>query len=112
MFVSGNKHVYHRLSIRLSPGINTFALYLVSDWCCTCIYIYAYLFLTRSYSGHEEAIGQLAKEMGFSHVSLSSHVMPMIRMVPRGYTGKEGIMFGTPFVAAVTRLHVWFSLFI
>ena len=39
------------------------------------------------YSRHEEAISKLAKEMGFSHVSLSSHVMPMVRMVPRGYTG-------------------------
>ena len=36
---------------------------------------------------HEVAIGQLAKEMGFTHVSLSSQVMPMVRIVPRGYTG-------------------------
>jgi 5-oxoprolinase (ATP-hydrolysing) len=40
-----------------------------------------------TYSSHEEAIGELAREMGFSHVSLSSQVMPMVRMVPRGYTG-------------------------
>ena len=36
---------------------------------------------------HEEALCELAKEMGFLHVSLSSQVMPMVRMVPRGYTG-------------------------
>ena len=40
------------------------------------------------YAGHEEAIGELAQEMGFSHVSLSSQVMPMVRMVLRGYTGQ------------------------
>ncbi|XP_005089828.1 5-oxoprolinase [Aplysia californica] len=38
------------------------------------------------YKDHEELIGNLAKEMGFSNVSLSSNVMSMIRIVPRGYT--------------------------
>ncbi|KAI8391805.1 Hydantoinase B/oxoprolinase-domain-containing protein [Radiomyces spectabilis] len=42
--------------------------------------------LMHSYTfpGHEQAIGDLAKKMGFSHVSLSSEVMPMIKIVPRG----------------------------
>ena len=44
-------------------------------------------FTCYRYPNHEEAIGELAREMGFSHVSLSSQVMPMVRMVPRGYTG-------------------------
>jgi 5-oxoprolinase (ATP-hydrolysing) len=35
---------------------------------------------------HEEQIGRLAESMGFTHVSLSSAVMPMARIVPRGYT--------------------------
>ncbi|XP_071092367.1 LOW QUALITY PROTEIN: 5-oxoprolinase-like [Haliotis cracherodii] len=35
---------------------------------------------------HERQVGQLAREMGFTHVSLSSDVMPMVRMVPRGFT--------------------------
>ena len=35
---------------------------------------------------HEEAIGKIAKEIGFSQVALSSEVMPMTRIVPRGYT--------------------------
>ena len=39
------------------------------------------------YDVHEKRIGQIAKEMGFDHVSLSSDVMPMVRIVPRGYTG-------------------------
>lgn len=30
----------------------------------------------------------MAKEIGFTQVSLSSDVMPMIKMVPRGFTGK------------------------
>ncbi|XP_069477903.1 5-oxoprolinase [Ambystoma mexicanum] len=35
---------------------------------------------------HELEVGELAREMGFHHVSLSSEVMPMVRIVPRGYT--------------------------
>ncbi|XP_059148899.1 5-oxoprolinase-like [Physella acuta] len=38
------------------------------------------------YSGHEELIGKLAQEIGFTNVSLSSKVMSMARIVPRGYT--------------------------
>lgn len=40
-----------------------------------------------SYPDHEQSVGKIAKEMGFDHVSLSSHVMPMVRAVPRGFTG-------------------------
>eukprot|EP00794_Sanderia_malayensis_P019028 gene19028-20941_t len=39
-----------------------------------------------SHNAHEKEVGRIAKEMGFEHVSLSSDVMPMIRIVPRGYT--------------------------
>jgi N-methylhydantoinase A/oxoprolinase/acetone carboxylase beta subunit len=39
------------------------------------------------YPEHEEQVGALAREMGFASVSLSSDVMPMIRIVPRGFTG-------------------------
>uniref|UniRef100_A0AAX7SRL5 5-oxoprolinase, ATP-hydrolysing n=1 Tax=Astatotilapia calliptera TaxID=8154 RepID=A0AAX7SRL5_ASTCA len=35
---------------------------------------------------HEKAVGSLARRLGFSQVSLSSEVMPMVRAVPRGYT--------------------------
>lgn len=38
------------------------------------------------YSEHEKEIGKIAEELGFSHVSLSHDVMPMVRMVPRGFT--------------------------
>lgn len=38
------------------------------------------------YYNHESEIGDLAKEIGFSQVSLSSEVMPMIKIVPRGFT--------------------------
>ncbi|KAG0246141.1 hypothetical protein BGX31_004330 [Mortierella sp. GBA43] len=33
---------------------------------------------------HEQAVGALAKEIGFTDISLSSAIMPMIKMVPRG----------------------------
>ncbi len=35
---------------------------------------------------HEEKVGALARKMGFRQVSLSSQVMPMIRVVNRGFT--------------------------
>ncbi|XP_052229279.1 5-oxoprolinase-like isoform X2 [Dreissena polymorpha] len=38
------------------------------------------------YDDHEQRVGVIAREMGFTQVSLSSDVMPMVRIVPRGYT--------------------------
>lgn len=35
---------------------------------------------------HELAVGALCREIGFAQVSLSHQVMPMVKMVPRGYT--------------------------
>lgn len=35
---------------------------------------------------HEEQVGRIARELGFTQVSLSSAVMPMVKMVPRGFT--------------------------
>jgi len=35
---------------------------------------------------HEKIVGNLAMELGFEHVSLSSEIMPMVRIVPRGFT--------------------------
>lgn len=39
-----------------------------------------------AYSDHEIFIGNIAKELGFRHVTLSHEAMPMIRLVNRGYT--------------------------
>ncbi|KAL4234607.1 hypothetical protein ACF0H5_006248 [Mactra antiquata] len=38
------------------------------------------------YDEHERKVGEIAKQLGFTQVSLSSEVMPMVRIVPRGYT--------------------------
>lgn len=38
------------------------------------------------YPDHEQQVGKVAKELGFKQVSLSSAVMPMVKMVPRGFT--------------------------
>lgn len=46
------------------------------------------LFCTR-YDAHEKEIGNIALAMGFNQVSLSSAVMPMVKIVPRGYTGRK-----------------------
>jgi len=40
----------------------------------------------NSYPKHEQKLKELALGLGFTHVSLSSEVMPMIRAVPRGFT--------------------------
>lgn len=37
-----------------------------------------------TYPEHELAIGKLAKSVGFEQISLSSQLLPMIKMVPRG----------------------------
>lgn len=44
--------------------------------------------LAHSYAvaEHELRIGEIATEIGFEHVSLSHDIMPMVRLVPRGFT--------------------------
>lgn len=37
-----------------------------------------------TFPDHELTVGRLAQEVGFEHISLSSQLLPMIRMVPRG----------------------------
>ncbi len=55
----------------LSKGIRSLAV----------VFMHSYM-----HPRHERAVGDLAKKMGFEQVSLSSQVMPMIRIVPRGFT--------------------------
>lgn len=38
------------------------------------------------YPAHESEVAVVAAEVGFTHISLSSDVMRMARLVPRGYT--------------------------
>lgn len=38
------------------------------------------------YKNHEDRVGEIAQELGFKHVSLSSSVIPMVKAVPRGFT--------------------------
>ena len=37
-----------------------------------------------TYPDHELAVGRVAREVGFAQISLSSQLLPMIKMVPRG----------------------------
>ena len=39
-----------------------------------------------AYQKHEEIVRDIAIQMGFSHISISSEIMPTIRAVPRGCT--------------------------
>lgn len=43
-----------------------------------------------TYAKHEEQIGAIAKELGFPQVSLSSEVMPMVKLVSRYVVNIEG----------------------
>ena len=42
-----------------------------------------------SASEHEKEVGRIAESLGFTHISLSSDVMAMEKIVPRGFTGDE-----------------------
>jgi len=39
-----------------------------------------------TYAAHEQAIGEIANELGFAQISLSSQVMPMVKLVSRSHT--------------------------
>lgn len=54
---------------------------------------------THSYAfgEHESAAGDLAREMGFTQVSVSSELLPMVRLVPRGQTACVDAYL-TPFI--------------
>ncbi|PNI88782.1 hypothetical protein CK820_G0051931, partial [Pan troglodytes] len=55
----------------LSRGIRSLAVVLMHSY---------------TWAQHEQQVGVLARELGFTHVSLSSEAMPMVRIVPRGHT--------------------------
>lgn len=55
----------------LDDGITSLAIVLAHSFAC---------------HDHELRIGAIAKELGFSHITLSHQAMPMIRLVNRGYT--------------------------
>ena len=45
------------------------------------VFMHAYTF-----SHHEKTVGDVAEKVGFSQISLSHEVMPMVKIVPRGDT--------------------------
>ncbi len=61
-----------RLQALLDDGITSISVVLLHSY---------------TFAEHERAIGDLAREMGFEHVALSSALVPMVRAVPRGHTG-------------------------
>ncbi|CAP34677.2 Protein CBG16813 [Caenorhabditis briggsae] len=46
------------------------------------LFLHSFIF----YPTHEKRVGAIAKASGFDYVSLSHEVMPMIKVVPRGFT--------------------------
>ncbi|CAA9997633.1 unnamed protein product [Nesidiocoris tenuis] len=63
--------VRNQLDAVLAKGIKSIAVVLIHSYMC---------------AKDELAIGRLAREMGFTNVSLSHQVMPMVKVVNRGYT--------------------------
>lgn len=63
--------IRRELQLLLAEGISSIAVVLAHSYACPV---------------HEIRVGQIAKELGFAHVTLSHEAMPMCRMVPRGYT--------------------------
>ncbi|EDO18013.1 hypothetical protein Kpol_1054p61 [Vanderwaltozyma polyspora DSM 70294] len=59
------------LSILYSSGIRSIAV----------AFLYSY-----TYPDHEEFVGNIAQEIGFKHVSLSSEISPMIKFLPRAHS--------------------------
>lgn len=55
----------------LNCGITSLAIVLAHSFACP---------------EHELCVGAIAKELGFTHITLSHQAMPMIRLVNRGYT--------------------------
>lgn len=37
-----------------------------------------------TFPDHEQRVGAIARDIGFTHISLSSDIMPMVKIVPRG----------------------------
>lgn len=52
-----------------------------------------------TYPAHERVVEEVAKEIGFTHISVSSSLMPMIKMVPRG-TSTTADAYLTPVLKA------------
>lgn len=71
----------------LSKGIKSLAVVLIHSY---------------MYKNHEERVGAIAREMGFSHVSLSSLVIPMVKAVPRGFTASSDAYL-TPHIKAYLK---------
>jgi 5-oxoprolinase (ATP-hydrolysing) len=63
--------VHDKLKAVKDKGINSISVALAHSYTC---------------HEHELEIGRIAQKLGFQHVSLSHQIIPMVRIVPRGFT--------------------------
>ncbi len=63
--------IYRQLKQAFDIGIKSAAI----------VFTHAYAF-----AGHERIAGKIARQIGFTQISMSHQVMPMVKMVPRGDT--------------------------
>lgn len=64
--------------------------------------IFVFLF---SYIDDELRIGELCSALGFQNVSLSHQVMPMVRIVNRGYTASADAYL-TPHIKSYIQVYI------
>lgn len=89
-------YLIKQLNIIKNDGIESIAVVLAHSYTLVlffnhCFYYYYYSFniymlMVFRFIEHECRIGEIAQQLGFSQVSLSHEIMPMVRIVPRGFT--------------------------
>lgn len=62
-------HIRQQLELQYAKGLRSVAVCLLHSW---------------TFPEHERLVGQIAKDIGFTQISLSSSLAPSIRAVPRG----------------------------
>jgi 5-oxoprolinase (ATP-hydrolysing) len=69
----------------LVKGIHSIAVLFMHSYMYVLCALIKKLFLYR-FPEHEKRVGAIASRLGFLNISLSFDVMPMMKIVPRGYT--------------------------
>lgn len=85
--------LFNELKKIFDKGISSLAVLLLHSYMYVMFFLRCFLMeLAKTcsfirFSDHERVVEKVAKKVGFKNVSLSSQIMPMIKAVPRGFTG-------------------------
>lgn len=84
-------------------------IYIYAPITTVTAFYYSYFIIHLRYGEHEIRVGELAKLVGFPQVSLSHEIMPMARIVPRGFTACADAYL-TPHIKRYLRVFFFFFL--